>query len=227
VEVIIYDSVMLSNDTVCEQFCHTIDVRPSSFFVANVKSLCIPGDIDPIAAGRILSTCQGVINLAYWIMVGPPSFSEITSLRPIRLSINTHGLFGQGPPDFAHPFFTRVTHLEIVDWPWMADSAGLALLPCLTHLGVDLDHYDASIIDRLRHILTSCQSLLVLLCLVPNDNAMIVASNALAPLDDHRLVILSDSDVLENWEASLVEGSDSCQWDFAEAIINAKKREHF
>lgn len=221
-ESIIYESVTLSNDTICALFCRTINDRPHSFFIENVKSLCIPGDIDPIAARHILSICQGVINLAYWIEKGPPSFPEITTLRPKRLSMNTRGLFGERAPDFAHPFFTNVTHLEIVDWPWIEDSAGLALLPHLTHLGVDLDHYDTSIIERLRHILQSCRSLLVLLCLVPSDDAMLVASDAFSALDDDRIVILSEYDVLENWEASLVDGSEACQWDFAEAIIHER-----
>ncbi|KAF9461089.1 hypothetical protein BDZ94DRAFT_858482 [Collybia nuda] len=225
IEPIIYETVTLSNDIIRARFCRTIDNRPRSFFVEHVKSLCIPGDIDPMVAGRILSTCQGVVNLAYWIEVGPPFFSKIASLRPKRLSINIRGLFGEGPPDFAHPFFRNVSHLELVDWPWMGDSTGLALLPHLTHLGVDLNHYDSSIINRLRHILQSCGSLLVLLCLVPSDDAMMEASDALAILNDDRLVILSDSDVLENWEASLFDGSDACQWDFAEDIVYQRKRE--
>lgn len=223
VESIIYETVTLSDNIICARFTRTIDNRPCSFFTEHVKSLCIPGDIDSSAAGRILSKCQGVINLAYWIEVGPPFFSKVTSLRPKRLSINIHGLFGEGPPDFSHPFFTNVSHLEIVDWPRMKNSTGLSLLPHLTHLAVDLDRYDTSIIDRLRHTLQSCQALLVLVCLVPSDVAMVEASYAFATLNDDRLVILSEFDVLENWEASLLDGSDACQWDFAQAIVRERK----
>ncbi|KAF8225773.1 hypothetical protein L208DRAFT_1408053 [Tricholoma matsutake] len=222
-ESVIYESIILFDAVMCTRFLRAIDARPPSFFTANVKSLCIPGDIDPPDAERILVACQGVINLAYWITYRPPSFHTITSLRPKRLSINTRGLFGESPSaDLGQPFFARVTHLEIVDWPWMPLSSNLALLPCLTHLAVDLDRFDDRIIRRLRDILDSCQLLLVLLCLVPDDDVMVLASSSLAELDDSRLVVLSDADALEDWETSLIN-YEACQWAFAEGIVNEKR----
>jgi hypothetical protein len=191
-----------------------------------VKSLCIPGDIEAPDAERILVVCQGVVNLAYWIPQSPPFFQIITSLRPKRLSINTCGLFGKGssaPLSFGEPFFAKVTHLELVDWPSMPLSSDLQLLPCLTHLAVDVDRFYDEIIGRLRDILTSCESLCVLLCLVPDDDVMVKASSLLSELDDSRLVVLSDADVLEDWEASLIN-SEACQWAFAEGITKEKAK---
>lgn len=206
----------------CERFLYTISVRPPSFFASNVRSLCIPGDIATWDAERILTVCQGVINLACWPMGGKPLFPLISTLRPERLSINTSGLFGMNThPDFRHPFFQNVTHLEIVDWLWTSWS-GLELLPRMTHLALDLDNYNESVVARLRRILESCRSLLVCLCLAPSDNAMIEASNVLAEIEDVRLVILSEADVLENWETSLRGGNDACHWEFAEELIAAK-----
>ena len=222
-ESILYDSVTLSNSAMCTRFLRAIDARPAAFFAANVKSLCIPGDIDPLGANHILVACQGVVNLAYWITYdNPSSFHLITSLRPKRLSINTRGLFGSSAPvHFGQPFFANVTHLELVDWPWMTYS-NLELLPSLTHLAVDLDLFDDRIIRRLHDILDSCRLLLVLLCLVPNDDVMVKATASLAELNDSRIVVLSDADVLEDWEASLIN-LETCQWAFAEGIVNEKR----
>lgn len=200
-------------------------MRPPAFFTEHVKSLCIPGDIGQSDAERILTVCQGVVNLACWAMGGAPLFPLIDGIRPKRISMNTSGLFGLNTqPDFLHPFFQNVTHLEIVDWLWTSWS-GLELIPCLTHLAVDLDNYNASVIARLRRILNCCESLRVCLCLVPTDQAMIEASNALAGVEDVRLVILSDTEVMDNWEASLREETEDCHWSFAEAIIAARTRE--
>ncbi|GLB43218.1 hypothetical protein LshimejAT787_1301190 [Lyophyllum shimeji] len=231
-ESYLYDTVTLASRTVCDRFLYVVGVRPPAFFVATVKSLCIPGDIAPEDALRVLEVCKGVVNLAYWITVCiRPSryFAAISSLRPERLSINAGGLFGREvPPDFTHPFFEQVTHLEVVDWPFVALSSvpsRFELLPSLTHLAVDVDRYDESIINQLRSVLKACPRLRVLLCLVPNERAMIDASHAFRELDkdDGRIVILSDSDPLENWEGSLIGSYDTCPWTYAEAMIVEKR----
>ncbi|KNZ72431.1 hypothetical protein J132_03397, partial [Termitomyces sp. J132] len=214
-EAILYETVTLSSQKVCKSFLHAIKRRPRSFFTANVKSLCIPGDIELDHALSILTVCQGVINLAYWINRNfaspkpwPEShFSVISALRPVRLSINTTGLFGSAmPPDLTHPFFSRVSHLEIVDWPWPVLSTQFELLPSLTHLALDLDSYDEFTLNKLRHIFEACVNLRVLLCLVVDEATMINAISAITSSDrnfDHRLVVLPDSDVIANWESSL------------------------
>lgn len=213
----------------CTQFLFAVDAKPPTFFASTVKSLCIPGDIPPDEAKRVLDVCQGVVNLAYWIISCPmPTPFSIITFQPKRLSINTFGLFGQNTsPDFGHPFFSKVTHLEIVDWPWRDTAPRFDIVPCLTHLALDVDPYDEAIVSGLRHILNSCQQLRVLLCLVREEYAINDASTILACIDndDGRLVILLDSDVLENWEASLNGDSEACQWTRAEAIINVKRCE--
>jgi len=63
----------------------------------------------------------------------------------------------------------------------------------------------------------------VCLGLVSDDDAMIIATNALSGVDDLRFVILSESDVVENWEASLDESSEASQWAFAEGIVASRR----
>ncbi|KAF8074548.1 hypothetical protein FPV67DRAFT_1665300 [Lyophyllum atratum] len=231
-ESYIYDTVTLATTSICHRFLYAVEVRSSSFFTETVKSLCIPGDIKPDDVQPILKVCRGVVNLAYWINI--PSahyspFSIVSPLRPVQLSINTGGLFGREiPPNFTHPFFERVTHLEIVDWPWEAGSSassGFELLPSLTHLALDVDGYDESIINQLRSLLEACQRLRVLLCLARTEEDMINTAHAFAELDkdDDRIVILSDSDVVENWQGSLTENPDTCQWIYAESIVVGKR----
>ncbi|TFK68745.1 hypothetical protein BDN72DRAFT_841437 [Pluteus cervinus] len=227
-ETFIYETVTLSTIAICERFLYTMKQRPLSFFVAHVKSLCIPGDIPPSDAEKVLVVCQGVVNLACWPMNGPPLFHLVSDLRPKRLSINTSGMFGVNvPPDFRHPFFQNVTHLEIVDWLWCSWS-GLEFIPCLTHLALDLDNYHDGVVDRLRQIMSSCRTLAVCICFVPSDRAMIQAQKAVSNIDDKRLVVLSDSDPLENWEASLKGdrgGSYASLWEFATAIVEDRSND--
>jgi hypothetical protein len=225
IESIIYETVTLSSAALSARFLRTFDARPPAFFTAHVKSLCIPIDIKVQDAERILAVCQGVVNLAYWICLpGPPSFQIITSLRPKRLSISIGGLFGRNNSvHFGQPFFANVTHLELVDWPSMSLSSNFQLLPSLTHLAVDVDRFYDEITKRLHDILNSCRSLLVLLCLVPNDDDMIHASSFLSEINDTRLVVLSDPHFLEDWEASLIN-SETSQWVFAEGIAKEKAK---
>ncbi|KAJ7777148.1 hypothetical protein B0H16DRAFT_1504471 [Mycena metata] len=225
-EQLIYKTITLSDQQLCDKFLRTLDSRPADFFTANVKSLCVPGDIEPLGAERVLKACQGVINLAIWLPPqNTPLFPYVSSLRPIRLSINVPALFGSPcEPDLKHPFFSRVEYLELVDWLDCASHLHIEYLSsCLTHLALDFDRYTEGATPRLRDILASCPSLVVCLGLVSNDDAMIIASDtlALAKIDDPRLLILSDSDVVENWEASL-GGSDESVWAFAEDIVASK-----
>ncbi|KAJ6580836.1 hypothetical protein B0H19DRAFT_1251122 [Mycena capillaripes] len=223
-ERLIYETVTLSDQQLCNKFLRTLDSRPIQFFAENVKSLCVPADIEPVGAERVLKACQGVTNLALWLPFhDAPLFPLVSSLQPTHLSINLYALFGMPcKPDFKHPFFSKVTHLEFVDWlNWVTYLQIDHLFPNLTHFAVDFDLDVEGSTARLRDILASCRSLVVCVALVSSDESMIVASYQLASIEDRRLVILSESDVIENWEASL-RGTDASVWSFAEGIVAAK-----
>ncbi|KAF7371120.1 hypothetical protein MSAN_00747200 [Mycena sanguinolenta] len=223
IERLIYDTVILSDEEICNKFMRTLDSRPPQFFADNVRSLCVPGDVGALCTMRVLKACQGVVNLAIWLdkPQDTPLFPFISSLRPTRLSVNMHGLYGSGcKPDFKHPFFSNITHLELVDWLTWAAYIG-SLSPHLTHLAVDFDLHLQDSETRLRDVLASCQSLVVCIALVSDDESMIVVANGLAGIEDPRLVILSESNVIENWESSL-QRTDASLWSFAEDIVAAK-----
>ncbi|RDB15905.1 hypothetical protein Hypma_003561 [Hypsizygus marmoreus] len=218
-ESIIYYTVTLSSINVCSLFLRAVDSRPASFFATNVKSLCIPGDIPLKDAMRIITVCQGVVNLAYWIdhAQPPPPFSYLSSLQPERLSMNIHGLCGSTDHivDFHHPFFAMVTHLEIVDWSF--SLSGYEHLPCLTHLAVDIDQYSSVLVERLQHILESCPQLRVLLCLMSDEDMAFDAAEALSRENDAdcRLLVMFDFDPISQWQVR--------QWNFADAVVAANR----
>ncbi|KAJ6485535.1 hypothetical protein C8R45DRAFT_275506 [Mycena sanguinolenta] len=223
IEPLIYDTVILSDEEICHKFMRTLDSRPAQFFAENVKSLCVPADVDALCTVRVLKACQGVVNLAIWLVQpqDTPVFPFISSLRPTRLSVNMYGLYGsECKPDFEHPFFSNVTHLELVDWlAWAAYIDSLS--PHLTHLAVDFDLNLQDSETRLCDVLASCRSLVVCIALVSDDESMIVVANRLAGIEDPRLVILSESNAIENWESSL-QTTDASLWSFAEDIVTAK-----
>ncbi|KAJ7498090.1 hypothetical protein B0H11DRAFT_1998631, partial [Mycena galericulata] len=223
IERLIYETVTLADQQLCDKFLRTLETRPPQFFTDSVKSLCVPGDIELLAAERVLEACQGVINLAIWLPLQEvPLFPFVCSLQPKRLSINVRALYGNREPDFAHPFFSKVTHLELIDWlGWKTYFSIDCLYPHLTHLALDLDTERAGSAAEIRQILVSCRSLVICVGLVCDDDTMIVASNQLAAIEDPRLVILSESNVIDNWEASLRD-ADASMWVFAETIVVAK-----
>ncbi|KAF8211077.1 hypothetical protein K438DRAFT_1959272 [Mycena galopus ATCC 62051] len=208
IERLIYETVTLSDEHICHKFLRAVDSRPAQFFTDNVKSLCVPADIDPLSTARVLKACQGVVNLAIWLV-------EPHEIRSCPASAHS-----APRAFFAHPFFSHVTHLELVDWlAWAAYIDYLS--PHLTHLALDFDLECDGSEARLRAVLASCRSLLVCVALVNNDEDMIVVSDQLAEIEDPRLVVLSESNVIENWEASL-RRTDASLWSFAEDIVAAK-----
>ncbi|KAJ7780132.1 hypothetical protein DFH07DRAFT_950185 [Mycena maculata] len=225
IERLIYETVTLSDPEICDKFLRTLESRPAQFFADNVKSLCVPGDIELFEAEKVLKACRGVVNLAVWLPPQhAPLFPSVCSLQPRRLSVNVSALCGStSQPDFSHPFFAKVTHLELVDWmDWTTFLHIDQLSPHLTHLALDLDTETEGSVAHIRNILSSCRSLVICIGLVTNDEAMIVASEQLASIEDTRLVILSESNVIDNWEASLRDGTDASVWVFAESIVVAK-----
>lgn len=131
--------------------------KPTDFYANRVKSICIHRMsqaeiilIQPDVVRRILSTFTGLQNIALFDTwsAGDDTFFKNASqkskigqhLRPRSLTCHLERFFAihtipNRQPDFALPFFSRLTHLEILDpvktWTlW----TGLELIPCLTHL---------------------------------------------------------------------------------------------
>ncbi|KAF8808891.1 hypothetical protein BYT27DRAFT_7337567 [Phlegmacium glaucopus] len=165
VEPIIYTDVNLRHESSGRAFLYTMrtsKTKPPSFFARHVKSLVICSDIEPWLVVDILSVCRGIVNFSYW---ATPSLSIRQLSSPRFKSISDQGDDHSGPstevvapqrisalfhenhiyplkPHFNLDFFSRVTHLSILNsWEeWTTwTHAGFDAMPALTHIKFDLN----------------------------------------------------------------------------------------
>ncbi|KAJ7176096.1 hypothetical protein C8R43DRAFT_554113 [Mycena crocata] len=144
IELVLYETVRLHRQRTTNNFLRTLETSPTkspAFFATHVKSLCILFDMPVDQVVRITACCSGVENVTTWFLPAPPFRPPplslfMSSLRPRKVSA-WHGVLRSPDPNFALPFFSRVTHLSVVniweDWTtWPAFA-----LPALTHLSLD------------------------------------------------------------------------------------------
>ncbi|KAJ7134054.1 hypothetical protein C8R43DRAFT_1133067 [Mycena crocata] len=201
--------------------------RPPSFFHKHVRHLCCTGLADH-ELELILKKCTGVliISLCHCYSLDP-AFAVLpllAAITPRRLACRLSPLFHPAPIDFTHVLFSRLTHLEMVDsdfrttdWaPW----AGLAALPCLTHLAF----IETGSFPMFTGALTACPHLSVLVVVEFAPDQVDEPLSA-AFVHDHRFVQLCLAGKLLSWEATAMTGDD--HWIKADAIIRdrmARKR---
>ncbi|KAJ7273942.1 hypothetical protein C8J57DRAFT_1714911 [Mycena rebaudengoi] len=181
---------------------------------------------------NLLAVCTGVRNLVFYGFATDPSFIPyIDRIRPLMLGLNAAELFA-GPPDFAHPLFTNVTHLDLWDtdsFPAYSEDSwrSLALLPCMTHLLFYLDFYlEEDVPVRHLHILLSDSKLLraLIIMWVNWDVYEEVCKNAGAkyPTNDVRFVMTLSNNFLSDWIGGAWGRADL--WDRADEFIRLKRR---
>ncbi|RDB22325.1 hypothetical protein Hypma_010492 [Hypsizygus marmoreus] len=246
IELILYSSVNLHRETTCRAFLRTIEtsrMKPRSFFATHVKSLCISYDFYDSRTARIITACQGVTTLTFWVIptswpstiCRPPH--EITEalgpLRPKKLSVLLHGLLCSPYPRFNTPFFERITHLSVINgWEDWSTWWGFDLLPCLTHLSFELrvgprclEEKTAFVISRVvQNILARCTHLRVCVLLLIFDSSptstVVTVSSAMST-QDPRLVFMRDSEPFLDREAHSVREADI--WKRAERTVAQQK----
>ncbi|KAJ6558035.1 hypothetical protein B0H19DRAFT_1149558 [Mycena capillaripes] len=175
----------------------------------------------------LLSRCEATVNIAF---VNPTPGSHV-HLLPIfstlplqRLSANLRQLFtSEKAADFAHPLFSRITHLDILDF-WQSDDwwdwAGLAQTPQLTHLSSHSRMPDSTIHGVLKH----CRLLEVLVILYPSHSGLeidVLSRGSIS--EDPRFVRLVVTDRLEDWETGARGGED--YWVAAKALVEKARSE--
>lgn len=151
-------------------------------------------------------------------------------IRPKRFSCDIEHFFAihdipQRQPDFSAPFFSRLTHLEILDTTYTWTSwTGLELLPCLTHLNIDANFENVFDIDNpgvmpcIARILKLCQTLEIILFMSLYDRQPSYSRKELEDIMsscyDPRIVVLPAPIYIEDWDASFKGESD--MWSKAE-----------
>ncbi|KAJ7137583.1 hypothetical protein C8R43DRAFT_1238861 [Mycena crocata] len=148
VEPILYRTLLVNNDD------------PIAGCVRNVYL----DDVGDTTLELLLSQCTGIENL--WIR------HDLDNLIPLFARLSLKDLYADIRPLLpalspSHPFFSQITHLELIGGSVdpspkeMGIWSGLAHLPRLTHLSFNDDDF----IDICSPLLQSCKFLVVLICL--------------------------------------------------------------
>jgi hypothetical protein len=218
-----------------------ITSKPSSFYNRVIKGLYIPyhdnecdrpwGDgIETVVA--LASFCKGVEYLVCWIApesIDPRLEEAIAVMRPKRLFATLKNLLGTPMPNFSHPFFDRLSHLQITDSTEWTSWPGIHHLPCLTHVAFDMSgiyfggvwevHFEG--VQAVRDLLSHRTTLQV--CVIRHDFVIegwphSPTLDALEFIGDPRLVfVLRRKDVTLDWRC-FVEGKPD-MWVYAEAAV--------
>ncbi|KAJ7141786.1 hypothetical protein C8R43DRAFT_1017203 [Mycena crocata] len=186
-----------------------IDSKPAVFFGRHVRNLMID-DRAGGSAHRILAVCTGIENL--WTNCS--RWDELASLSLKQLYVQIRPIFHNFYA--GHPFFARITHLELLDRAHphsSADNMGfwtrLSLIPQLTHLSFNDDEF----LVICAHLLESCKLLSVLIYF---------EVDVVVPVpQDLRFVAMACPSHCQDWQMGIYSGGD--YWTRAEECI-AKRR---
>ncbi|KAJ7461151.1 hypothetical protein FB451DRAFT_1498347 [Mycena latifolia] len=185
-------------------------------FVRNLSMYHTPKDLEEL----ILSTCSRVENL--WIVTGSHSLPLISTLPLKRLHCSLQDFFSPNPINFTLPLFSRLTHLEVLEFPKRVDRkmwSGLALIPNLTHLSFNSQEF----LPLWTELLDTCKSLEVLIYLWGDSIPLALESHQ----DGHnlardpRFVVMECRDFLGDWQMGVHHAVD--YWSHAEDFIAMRR----
>lgn len=250
-ELIMYEKISLRDHHERSRFLHSVKItnKPPSFYERSIKALFLPYTqackhhklcSNLACAYALLPICLGATRITCWITLrdrcDPQLAALIAQMRPTWLSARLKNLLAPGPPDFSAPFFSGITHIELVDDEWYKWS-GFHHLPCLTHVRVRLPYgaYGA-FVDEITHaverFLERCPRLEI--CVLEfawrgHGKKHLPLHQPIYPLsatqEDSRLVYILQNPVLRrDWEAVLSGQPDT--WDFAEARATMQRELH-
>ncbi|KAJ7069689.1 hypothetical protein C8F01DRAFT_1113610 [Mycena amicta] len=229
IDLVLYDTVRLRRQQTTDNFLRTIETstrKPRSFFATKVKSLCILFDIRPQDVARLVTICRGIQNITSWFLPTRPARGAaplplpagplacfMYPLQPTHLS-SWHGILTMPDPHLSLPFFSKVTHLTVVNgledwcsWPW-PDGA----LPALTHLSLDFTFGSRALstpeIERLGDavmtILSACPSIVVCGLLIDQREtatSVVAVAEYFQKLSEHRVLLYRNREPFQIREA--------------------------
>ncbi|KAJ7176965.1 hypothetical protein C8R46DRAFT_1213535 [Mycena filopes] len=201
--------------------------QPASFLYDHVRRLAVT-NVSSDTVAPLLSKCSGTQYLAiYQTPLDPTQLPLIAAMPVRRLSVDLTALFGRRAEiDLRHSLFQRLTHWDIFETDledsWMA---GLAALPCLTHISFNTDltlgvHQDEP--TFFRTLLADCKSLevLILVFLSKEERQHIIQDYTYFG-EDPRSVLMVVGDFLADWELGATGGADC--WMRAEIFIRRRR----
>ncbi|KAJ7021969.1 hypothetical protein C8F04DRAFT_1139394 [Mycena alexandri] len=199
-----------------------MQVKPLAFFRQHVRNVCFVRNDNAKDIWGVLSTCTGTVNLALFNAdVDSTLLPALAKLRLQRLSAVLGDLFStRSAPDFAHPLFANLTHLDVLDkrdGGW-AGWVGLPTLPRLTHLSFNDDISNSVCEGALEH----CTQLRVLVIVWANHTTMQADPyDRTALAEDPRFVMIVVNQYLRDWEAGAAGGED--YWARADAFVQKRQ----
>ncbi|KAJ7083279.1 hypothetical protein C8R43DRAFT_1142724 [Mycena crocata] len=200
------------------EFQQLLHSRPAMFFHDHVHHLLCVNTIDA-ELELILRKCSGAqdvcfVNCGYTDAALLPM---LTAMALRRLDTPLKLLFYPAVIDLSHSLFARLTHLCLhtsyvyrVDW---LSGAGLATLPCLTHLAFALSGPDCQ--EIIADALTQCVQLSVF------HINHVTESISPASARDNRVVQILVEDFIEEWQAEVM--AKDGYWGRAEAIVRQRQ----
>ncbi|KAJ6550966.1 hypothetical protein DFH09DRAFT_1168002 [Mycena vulgaris] len=198
--------------------------KPTSFFKDSVRHLLMCGTEEHLE-NSILSACSKVENL--WIVSDADRtgnlYHLIRNLPLKRLHCSIADLFSSTQPDFTLPLFSKITHLELIDYPAVVDLkmwSGIAFIPNLTHLSFNSRNF----IPLSLGLLDTCKALRVLVFLTPTLRSGETVANhqdGEKLVRDTRFVVMRCREYAKDWQTGAHIGLD--HWTRAEDFI-AKRR---
>ena len=132
------------------------------------------------------------------------------------------------PPEdiFQQPFFSQITHLDVLDHEGWMKFSGFGHIPHLTHLSFNISYpLNLHHTSKIEIILSTCKNLVVLafLCTASvsmgNINTM---TTVFEQLDDPRLIALAKPDKAKDWEAASL--GERNIWTLVEELLMERWR---
>ncbi|KAF4618203.1 hypothetical protein D9613_011534 [Agrocybe pediades] len=224
VQPIVYEMVTLgANDALL--FLRTMASVPPKFLEHRVKKMCLTVSVRAQNARRILSTCTGVVDLAFWvdyigIFPDDPISLFISPLRLQRLSIEIkHFKTLFTDLETRQTWWDTLTHLDLVFWTHDDEPAApeLCQLSSLTHLSLRLRHSHPTT-QSLTAILLACRCLKVLIILDDPDSSD--TEDTISPMDPRIVWMPYPVNIVQDWEAQ-AKNEPHCIWSRAEDLVRS------
>jgi hypothetical protein len=194
--------------------------KPASFFLHYVRHVALISVARMDVNKYIVSKCKHIHSLALSFASSGPGLLPILSSTPLqRLAADLEALFGStSDVDFSHGLFAHLTHLNIYTTPVPnAWSAGLAELPCLTHLSVGV-----ATAAFFRRVVVDCVRLEVAALVNPDVAWLRDYLKENQPfIHDARCVLVVVDDLLDDWELAAHGYED--HWRRAERFIKERR----
>lgn len=215
---ILFRSLYIDTNKNLSKLLTVLQQKPPNFIRQTVKALYFGSDFSPKPNSvDLIRLCEGVTSLC---TLQEFEFSALSQLSLVRFT-SGDCYYPRNREVLSHPFFARLTHLEICGRASSNSYLSFHLLPCLTHLAfnwmacnVDQVYVDEEL-GAISHIIGTCPGLQMLLVLVASRE-MPASRGLLQQIGSFKVYVGFTQELKEDWLDHL-RGEDS--WGKAERVL--------